>query len=125
MTKRAGGRCAPQATDRRCHAAHVYAQAAVHRHAKTLVEAIPSVIPRHILHRAWTQNRRAIERPKVEQHLVECHHIRRRGITTSPRDSGPPEGWGIAVREKSVLSALGALVGPHYSVVQGIWHPDP
>src|SRR5215813_14575095 len=67
-TRRGG---AAEAANHRSGAAYVHAQAAVHGHAKPLVDTLARVVARHILHRAWAEKACAIERTEMEEHLIE------------------------------------------------------
>src|SRR5437879_10109991 len=66
MAKGTGRGGAAETTNHRGGAAYVHAQAAVHGHPKPLVDALTSVVARHILHRAWAEKARTIERTEAQ-----------------------------------------------------------
>src|SRR5262245_33646257 len=97
----------------------------MHRHAKPLVDTLAGVVARHILHRAWAEQARAIERTKVEEHLIERGQISRRSVATTTGHTGTPESWSIALGKDHMLTTLRALVSASQVLMQGIRHPNP
>jgi hypothetical protein len=102
----------------------MHPQAAMHLEAKAFVDAVAGVIPRHILDRTRPQDAGAIEHPEVEQHLVKGHEIGRGAVASSPRDTSTPERGGVAICERLVLPARGALICTCQPIVQRIWYAN-
>src|SRR5262249_18511304 len=97
----------------------------VHGHAKALVDTLARVVARHILHRARAEQACAIERPEVEEHLIERGQISRRSVPATAGHTGTPEGRGIALGEGHMLTTLGAFVGANEVLMERIRHSHP
>src|SRR5215510_12503554 len=89
-----GRRCSPSHGSLEISRAHV-PQAAMHRQAKALVDAVSGMIARHVLDGTRPQDAGAVKHSEVEQHLIEGHEIHCGTVSSPPWHAGAPEGRGV------------------------------
>ena len=113
-----------EAPDRLGAAAHMRADAAVHRHFEALVHPVAGPVAGAVGHEARREEPHILQPPALHQHLVEGRHALRGRVTAAAGYAGAADFGRVALRQRLEPAALGRRVHVHSARVLRIRQAD-